>query len=148
MTLDGVVPWGRSLAEYRQMFALTDADLAGHDFACGDGPASGRPAYSSASLEGEEGETLGPAAAGASGFGVSGLRSGRFRFRPGTCLKQTEAQQHVKEAVRYRRLELVGSGQTMAHAVADVSPSLVGQEDAEVARHIGPEGLLRSFVPE
>jgi len=26
-TLDKVVPWGRSFAEYRRMFALSDADL-------------------------------------------------------------------------------------------------------------------------
>ncbi len=39
-TLESVVPWGRSLDEYRQMFALTDADLAGRILGCGDGPAS------------------------------------------------------------------------------------------------------------
>jgi hypothetical protein len=39
-TLDKVVPWGRSFAEYRAMFALTDADLEGRVLGCGDGPAS------------------------------------------------------------------------------------------------------------
>ena len=39
-TLDQVVPWGRSFAEYVAMFALTDADLAGRILGCGDGPAS------------------------------------------------------------------------------------------------------------
>lgn len=39
-TLDQVVPWGRSFEEYRQMFALTDADLQGSILGCGDGPAS------------------------------------------------------------------------------------------------------------
>jgi hypothetical protein len=39
-TLDQVVPWGRSLDEYRRMFALTEADLGARIVACGDGPAS------------------------------------------------------------------------------------------------------------
>ena len=39
-TLDQVVPWGRSFAEYRRMFALSDADLGLTIVGCGDGPAS------------------------------------------------------------------------------------------------------------
>ncbi len=39
-TLDKLVPWGRSLDEYRRMFALTDADLAKRILGCADGPAS------------------------------------------------------------------------------------------------------------
>src|SRR5262245_42784478 len=39
-TLDQVVPWGRSFAEYRRMFDLSDDDLAGAIVGCGDGPAS------------------------------------------------------------------------------------------------------------
>jgi hypothetical protein len=38
--LDEIVPWGRSFDEYRRMFALTEHDLAGRIFGCGDGPAS------------------------------------------------------------------------------------------------------------
>lgn len=38
--LSGVIPWGRSLEEYRRMLALTDDDLAGTILGCGDGPAS------------------------------------------------------------------------------------------------------------
>ena len=38
--LENVVPWGRSLAEYQAMFALTDADLQKPILGCGDGPAS------------------------------------------------------------------------------------------------------------
>jgi hypothetical protein len=38
--LDQVVPWGRSLAEYRRMFALSDADLELRILGCADGPAS------------------------------------------------------------------------------------------------------------
>ncbi len=38
-TLDKVVPWGRSFAEYVSMFSLTDADLGSHILGCGDGPA-------------------------------------------------------------------------------------------------------------
>jgi hypothetical protein len=38
--LDDVIPWGRSFDEYRRMFALSDADLAGRILGCGDGPAS------------------------------------------------------------------------------------------------------------
>jgi hypothetical protein len=40
MRLKAVIPWGRSFDEYRRMFALTDADLAGSLLGCGDGPAS------------------------------------------------------------------------------------------------------------
>lgn len=39
-TLDQVVPWGRSFAEYRRMLALSDDDLRGRIVGCGDGPAS------------------------------------------------------------------------------------------------------------
>lgn len=39
-TLDRVVPWGRSFAEYERMFALTEADFAGRILGCADGPAS------------------------------------------------------------------------------------------------------------
>ena len=39
-TLEQVVPWGRSFAEYRSMFALTDADIGARILGCGDGPAS------------------------------------------------------------------------------------------------------------
>ena len=35
-----VVPWGRSLDEYRQMFSLTDGDLQSRILGCADGPAS------------------------------------------------------------------------------------------------------------
>ncbi|NJL00158.1 MAG: class I SAM-dependent methyltransferase [Spirulinaceae cyanobacterium SM2_1_0] len=40
MKLEAVVPWGRSLAEYRAMFDLRDADLHGEILDCGGGPAS------------------------------------------------------------------------------------------------------------
>lgn len=40
MTLDQIVPWGRSLSEYQRMFAMTEADLSGTILGCGDGPAS------------------------------------------------------------------------------------------------------------
>jgi hypothetical protein len=39
-TLDQVVPWGRSFAEYEQLFALTPADLQRRILGCGDGPAA------------------------------------------------------------------------------------------------------------
>jgi hypothetical protein len=39
-TLAEVVPWGRSFDEYRQMFALTDADANLAIIGCADGPAS------------------------------------------------------------------------------------------------------------
>jgi hypothetical protein len=38
--LNEIIPWGRSFEEYRRMFALSDADLAGTVLGCGDGPAS------------------------------------------------------------------------------------------------------------
>lgn len=38
--LKNVVPWGRNLAEYRQMFVLTEADLQKKILSVGDGPAS------------------------------------------------------------------------------------------------------------
>jgi hypothetical protein len=40
MQLHEVVPWGRSLDEYRAMFALSERDMQGHLLGCGDGPAS------------------------------------------------------------------------------------------------------------
>ena len=40
MTLDQVIPWGRSLAEYQQMFDLSPQTLQGKILGCGDGPAS------------------------------------------------------------------------------------------------------------
>ncbi|MEZ4734318.1 MAG: hypothetical protein R3E79_45080 [Caldilineaceae bacterium] len=40
MTLDQVVPWGRSLDEYQQMFDLSPQALQGRILGCGDGPAS------------------------------------------------------------------------------------------------------------
>jgi hypothetical protein len=39
-TLENVVPWGRSFAEYVEMFALSDTDLRQRILGCGDGPAS------------------------------------------------------------------------------------------------------------
>jgi hypothetical protein len=40
ITLDQVVPWGRSLAEYQRMFNMSERDLAAKILGCGDGPAS------------------------------------------------------------------------------------------------------------
>ncbi|MGB0384579.1 MAG: SAM-dependent methyltransferase [Ardenticatenaceae bacterium] len=40
MTLDKVVPWGRSLDEYVSMFDLTDEHLSQRILGCADGPAS------------------------------------------------------------------------------------------------------------
>ena len=40
MKLSTVVPWGRTLEEYKLMFSLTDADLNSNILGCGDGPAS------------------------------------------------------------------------------------------------------------
>jgi hypothetical protein len=40
ITIDDVFPWGRSLDEYRRMFALTDLDLNRRILGCGDGPAA------------------------------------------------------------------------------------------------------------
>jgi hypothetical protein len=40
MKLNEVVPWGRSLEEYKLMFALSDAELSMKILGCGDGPAS------------------------------------------------------------------------------------------------------------
>jgi SAM-dependent methyltransferase len=39
-SIDHVVPWGRSLEEYRAMFSLSECDLASRVLGCGDGPAS------------------------------------------------------------------------------------------------------------
>ena len=39
-TIDSVVPWGRTMAEYRGMFNLVASDLRGRILGCGDGPAS------------------------------------------------------------------------------------------------------------
>lgn len=40
MRLEQVVPWGRSMAEYREMFGLSDADLERSIIDCAGGPAS------------------------------------------------------------------------------------------------------------
>jgi hypothetical protein len=39
-TINNIYPWGRTFDEYRRMFALTEADLAGRILGCADGPAS------------------------------------------------------------------------------------------------------------
>lgn len=39
-SIDRVVPWGRSAAEYQAMFDLDEADHGGRILGCGDGPAS------------------------------------------------------------------------------------------------------------
>ncbi len=40
MELQAVVPWGRNLAEYQQMFGLSPDDYERQILGCGDGPAS------------------------------------------------------------------------------------------------------------
>ncbi|WP_008319545.1 hypothetical protein [Leptolyngbya sp. PCC 6406] len=40
MKLDEVVPWGRTLEEYKSMFSLSKTDLNTKILGCGDGPAS------------------------------------------------------------------------------------------------------------
>ncbi len=40
LTLEKVVPWGRSLDEYVRMFSLNEADLSKRILGCADGPAS------------------------------------------------------------------------------------------------------------
>lgn len=40
MTLEQVIPWGRSFDEYQHMFALSPQALQGKILGCGDGPAS------------------------------------------------------------------------------------------------------------
>ncbi|MBD2231382.1 SAM-dependent methyltransferase [Phormidium tenue] len=40
MKLSEIVPWGRTLDEYRAMFSLSEADLTLNILGCGDGPAS------------------------------------------------------------------------------------------------------------
>jgi hypothetical protein len=40
MKLSEIVPWGRTLEEYRSMFNLSEADLHSRILGCGDGPAS------------------------------------------------------------------------------------------------------------
>ena len=40
MHLQNIVPWGRTLEEYKKMFNLTEADLKSKIIGCGDGPAS------------------------------------------------------------------------------------------------------------
>lgn len=40
MELKSIVPWGRSLLEYQQMFLLSDYDLQKNILGCSDGPAS------------------------------------------------------------------------------------------------------------
>ncbi len=39
-SIDSVVPWGRTMAEYQAMFDLLESDLRQRILGCGDGPAS------------------------------------------------------------------------------------------------------------
>jgi len=43
LSLDGMVPWGRTFEEYRALFRLGDADLEGTILGVGDGPAGFNP---------------------------------------------------------------------------------------------------------
>jgi hypothetical protein len=38
--LENIVPWGRNLSEYQEMFLLSDQELKSKILGCGDGPAS------------------------------------------------------------------------------------------------------------
>jgi hypothetical protein len=40
MKLEEIVPWGRTLEEYKSMFSLSETDLNAKILGCGDGPAS------------------------------------------------------------------------------------------------------------
>lgn len=40
MKLENVIPWGRNLEEYKNMFLLSDHDLQSKILGCGDGPSS------------------------------------------------------------------------------------------------------------
>ena len=40
MKLEEVIPWGRTLEEYKSMFSLSETDLNARILGCGDGPAS------------------------------------------------------------------------------------------------------------
>ena len=40
MKFEEIVPWGRTLAEYRSMFGVSERDLNSKILGCGDGPAS------------------------------------------------------------------------------------------------------------
>jgi len=40
MKLENIVPWGRTLTEYKEIFLLTDNELKSKILGCGDGPAS------------------------------------------------------------------------------------------------------------
>jgi hypothetical protein len=40
MKLDEIVPWGRTLEEYKSMFSLSETNLSTKILGCGDGPAS------------------------------------------------------------------------------------------------------------
>ena len=40
MELKNIVPWGRSLEEYKEIFSLTEIELKKNILGCGDGPAS------------------------------------------------------------------------------------------------------------
>lgn len=51
MELKNIVPWGRSLEEYRQMFLLSENDLKSKILGCGDGPSSFN--YEATSLGGD-----------------------------------------------------------------------------------------------
>ena len=40
LKLENVVPWGRNLDEYKNMYLLSEQDLQSKILGCGDGPSS------------------------------------------------------------------------------------------------------------
>ena len=67
-TLDNVVPWGRSMHEYKAMFVLYSQDLDSSILGCADGPASFNAEMSEQGHSVPEGAALEIANKGLRGF--------------------------------------------------------------------------------
>lgn len=88
LTLDHIVPWGRSLPEYLSMFDLHPRELGRRILGCGDGPASfnaemaarGLPVVSADPLYALDGETIAARVEAVFETVLAGLRANRAAF--------------------------------------------------------------------
>jgi len=129
--LSSIVPWGRSLEEYRAMFALSAADLPGRTLDCGAGPASFNAegsalgirivsvdpiyAYSAADIEGRIEDTFDAI--------MSQARAQADRF-VWTCFADPDALARARRSAMRRFLADYEAGRQVGRYIAGELPSL------------------------
>jgi SAM-dependent methyltransferase len=112
--LADVVPWGRDLAEYRAMFALTGADLAGRVLDCGGGPASfAAEAAATAGASAPPGPGRVVAADPLYAFGAAAIEA-RVRATFATVVAQTRATAGRYVWDRYADADALGAARLAA----------------------------------